>query len=375
MKQESEILSLTGFRFIAALYVFLFHMHTRWPITSIPFLKNVLDQGAVGMSIFFTLSGFLLALRYVEGGSTVKDYLVNRFARIYPIYVLAAFSTLPWIGINFQNGVDYLEVGKAVFLVLSNIFLVQAWFPQLFAYWNDSGSWSISVEAFCYLVLPIVLPLMAKFTLRQLGVTALALWLLALMPGVSAYLFGPPAFPVFYAIPVFRLPEFLLGVCAFLAVRKGVLFGFGAGVALASSFLLICYLGLYGAVMPIYIGNNWIVIPVICILIVGLSTNSGPLAWLFSRKIFVWLGKISYSFYSMQALLIFTLNSYHEQIILAWPVLVNGRYLAVTALFVLIILSAVAYYIIEEPSRRWIKSVYIKSTSKVSTNPAASNIK
>jgi hypothetical protein len=57
MKDEKEIFPLTGLRFVAAFYVFLFHIHIRWPISSHSFAKNVLDQGAIGMSLFFMLSG------------------------------------------------------------------------------------------------------------------------------------------------------------------------------------------------------------------------------------------------------------------------------------------------------------------------------
>ena len=113
------------------------------------------------MSLFFMLSGFVLAYRYADGRSTLKDYLINRFARIYPIYAVAALVTLPWIGINFVNSslADTLKwIGQLALLVFSNIFLIQAWFLQYFSHWNDGGSWSISVEAFCYILLPFFLP-------------------------------------------------------------------------------------------------------------------------------------------------------------------------------------------------------------------------
>jgi peptidoglycan/LPS O-acetylase OafA/YrhL len=364
MKQESEILPLTGLRFIAALYVFLFHMQIRWPITNIPVLKNILDQGAIGMSVFFVLSGFLLAYRYVGSDSTIKDYLINRFARIYPIYVLAALTTLPWMGIKFGADGAWLELGKFLFLLVSNLFLVQAWFPQLFAYWNDSGSWSIAVEAFCYAVLPFVLPGMSRLSLKQLGAVALSLWLLSVMPGVSIVLFSAPPFSVFYAMPIFRLPEFLLGVCALLAMRHGFSVRFSPLLTVVLPLVLFVYIGFYGAVMPMYIGNNWIVLPVICLMIVALSTGGGAVAWLLSRRFFVWLGKISYCFYSLQALLLFALTSNHDRLVSAWPIFLSGKVLMMTTLFVLIVISAAGYYLVEEPSRRWIKAWHRRSTLK-----------
>src|SRR5262249_30868226 len=97
---EKEILPLTGLRFIAAFYVFLFHIHIRWPLAASPFVANLFDVGAIGMSIFFVLSGYVLAHRYRDGVTSYRDYLVNRFARIYPIYAVAALLTVPWMGVS-----------------------------------------------------------------------------------------------------------------------------------------------------------------------------------------------------------------------------------------------------------------------------------
>jgi peptidoglycan/LPS O-acetylase OafA/YrhL len=48
-------------RFFAALYVFIFHIHLRWPLApESTFLSNLLGQGAIGMSLFFVLSGLVL---------------------------------------------------------------------------------------------------------------------------------------------------------------------------------------------------------------------------------------------------------------------------------------------------------------------------
>jgi len=94
---KSEILPLTGLRFIAAIYVFVFHINYRWPIFSGGILKEIVSQGAVGMTIFFVLSGLLLAYQYSDRYEDRKHYFLRRLARIYPIYVVAAISTLPWI--------------------------------------------------------------------------------------------------------------------------------------------------------------------------------------------------------------------------------------------------------------------------------------
>lgn len=129
LQDEKEIYSLTGLRFVAAFYVFLFHIQIRWPLSSYPFVKKILDQGAIGMSLFFMLSGFVLAYRYADGRSSLKNYLINRFARIYPIYAVAALATLPWIGISLTGdslGHISKSMGQMALLVFANIFLIQA---------------------------------------------------------------------------------------------------------------------------------------------------------------------------------------------------------------------------------------------------------
>lgn len=358
LKDEKEILSLTGLRFVAALYVFLFHIHIRWPISSHSFAKNVLDQGAIGMSLFFMLSGFVLAYRYADRRTTLRDYFINRFSRIYPVYAVAALVTLPWIGIDLVSSslADTSKwIGQVSLLVFSNIFLIQAWFTQYFGYWNNGGSWSISVEAFCYALLPFLVPGLLQASKKRLFVIAAICWLLAVLPGLSAALFNGPTNSVYYSMPIFRLPEFLIGTCTYLVIRLGFTYRLGAPLQVAVVAIFLLYLGIAGPEMPLYVGHNWIALPVIVFMIFSLSNDKGVVASILASRFFVWLGKISYCFYSFQALIIFLLISYHDKLIQVVPALSNNKLLAMASLAVLVVISASGYSLIEEPARRWIK--------------------
>lgn len=356
--KEGEILPLTGLRFVAALYVFIFHIHIRWPITSNNFVSNIIGQGAVGMSLFFILSGFVLAYRYAGQSFTVSEYLKNRFARIYPIYAVAALITLPWLGFDII-GVSITDTLKAIckvfLIVTSNIFLVQAWFPQFFGYWNDGGSWSISVEAFCYLMLPLMLPYLLRASTEKLFLTIAICWVWAILPGISATLFDAPTNPVFYSMPVFRLPEFLVGVCSFLLIRRGFIYQHGVLAQIIVTFLFLLYLGFIGSRMAIYVGHNWIVIPVVAFMIFSLSNNKGIISLILSSRIFVWLGKISYCFYSFQAFIILLMITYHAKLVETIPILSNNIVLMAVSFLVLVAMSAAGYYLIEEPTRKFIR--------------------
>src|SRR6478752_7231975 len=86
--------ALTGLRFVAALLVVLFHYQFLVPglaQSAVPGAR-VIQAGFVGVSIFFVLSGFILAYTYLDPDgtmrSTVSAFWHARFARIYPAYAL-----------------------------------------------------------------------------------------------------------------------------------------------------------------------------------------------------------------------------------------------------------------------------------------------
>lgn len=359
MNNKKEILQLTSLRFLAALYVFLFHIHIRWPLTDIRFLKNILEQGAVGMSVFFVLSGFILAYRYAGNKESTKDYFINRFARIYPIYMTAAIVTLPWMGIDFSANTFssfFKEIGKFFFLVFTNMFLIQAWFIQLINYWNDGASWSISVEMFFYSLIPFILRPLSRLSMKQMSIFCFICWVLAVLPGLSAGLFKTPASGIFYSMPIFRLPEFMLGVCTFFMLGFDLTKNIRKKHQVLFVSVFFIYLGLVGSKAPLYVGHNWILVPFISFVIYSLVKNSSS-SWL-SHSFFVYLGKVSYCFYSFQALVILSFISHHSKIIHYFPLMKSNKLLCFVAFFILLFISIVGHRFIEEPSRIWIRGYF-----------------
>ena len=57
----------------------------------------------IGVTLFFVLSGFVITWRYDRRGpqrapeSFLRGYFVNRFARIYPLYLLLAVLSIPFL--------------------------------------------------------------------------------------------------------------------------------------------------------------------------------------------------------------------------------------------------------------------------------------
>lgn len=94
--------NLDGLRAIACLLVVIAHLPMPWRLVSL---------GDTGVSIFFCLSGFLMAYLYGHSPwnvSTVSHYAIARFARIAPIYwaVIALCATLTLFDKNFVMPID-----------------------------------------------------------------------------------------------------------------------------------------------------------------------------------------------------------------------------------------------------------------------------
>lgn len=149
--------------------------------------------------------------------------------------------------------------------------MLQAWFPQFFSFWNNGGNWSISVDAFYYFTLPLVLPTLTRFTFRQIGATALLCWTFAVLPGLTAEQFAGILLEFFYATPIYRFPEFLIGVCLYLATRLNPNYKMPSIFQLVTPIIFVIYLGFFGPKMPIYVGHNWITLPAAALMIFSLS--------------------------------------------------------------------------------------------------------
>ena len=92
VKPQNRIHPLTGIRAVAAIMVFLYHHRKFWRNDIPGFVLNFLNEFHVGVSIFFVLSGFLIAYIYKEEPLQSKRhylrYLLIRFFRIFPVYLL-----------------------------------------------------------------------------------------------------------------------------------------------------------------------------------------------------------------------------------------------------------------------------------------------
>ena len=231
---SGEFRGLTGLRIIAAAWVVLFHFH----FTALPGMADVvgvlgplLTAGALGVDLFFVLSGFVIAHTYLDQlGPALRAGITARFVwarlcRMWPAYALVFHLFGIWLvvrsvlgsdsAIAFQSVQPVLDAGQYV----QQLFMVQLWDDQYFdgASWVGS-TWSISAEWLAYLLFPVAA--LVFFRLRRLPAVVLAAAALALMaPQAVAYLTtGSPYYDWSWLVRI--LCGFGAGVFAYLAVRR-----------------------------------------------------------------------------------------------------------------------------------------------------------
>lgn len=119
--------------------------------------------GQIGVPIFFVVSGFCIHLSFQQQGQKWISFFIRRFFRVYPAYFVAVIffailnttHALPL----FHNRGDWPEV-------LSHLFLIHNWFPQMFVGINGSF-WTLAVEMQLYLIYPALIFLVTKFGWRR----------------------------------------------------------------------------------------------------------------------------------------------------------------------------------------------------------------
>lgn len=141
-------------RAIAAIMVFVYHNRKYWRY-DLPFeVMRFISEWHIGVTVFFVLSGFLLAYRYedkpLQSQKAYLKYILLRIARIFPLYWI--LLSCYFLDASYSKGVD-------------TYFLQYSLFYSLFEKYSVSGivqAWSLTVEFFFYMLAPFLFVLLKK---------------------------------------------------------------------------------------------------------------------------------------------------------------------------------------------------------------------
>jgi len=171
----------------------------------------------------------------------------------------------------------------------------------------------------------------------------------------------------FYVLPIFRLSEFVLGMCAYRLTQLVRMRAAALDVAVIVLWTAVLfYLAKLGTALPLWIVHDWIVLPTIFVTLIALGSGT-RLARILALRPWPWLGRISYCFYSFQVFVIFLIYKYRDDLIGIFPAAHSDAVLAVVALVFLLGISALGYHFIEEPLRKRIRNRLRASRTKTET--------
>lgn len=301
--------ALTGIRIFAAMWVVLFHVRGNLDLEfeSYDYIASVVSYGELGVDLFFTLSGFIIALVYGRKLSTdwnwraTIDFWWARFIRLWPAYMFVLVLVTLWHGwfvVSSQSdpvAPRDLSVGSFI----RQVFMVVQWTESDSdrLTWNGPA-WTVSAEVLAYLVFPLLTILATPLLVR------IPTWALSFLSvGATAPLIASTLARGSLYEPwtwVLRI------TCCFVAGYIGYFFyerlrrsktanrlGGVVFIAAVAAFLAVL-------AVAYYTGHHvagFVAIGLMPVMIVSLALDTGPVSRFFSSRPLVLGGMISYSVY------------------------------------------------------------------------------
>ncbi|PJJ10956.1 peptidoglycan/LPS O-acetylase OafA/YrhL [Flavobacterium sp. 1] len=354
MKETIYFPGLNGLRFLAALTVIIHHIEQFKLIAKmdnyfhLPVIENM---GGMGVTFFFTLSGFLLTYLLMlekkqKSKVNVKKFYFRRILRIWPLYFLIVFISFlitpnfsfTAVGLNF-DGVNLSNFFYFISM-LANVALIVN--PAVF---GAAPLWSVSSEEHFYLIYPHVLNKFSVLSSKILVIGIIlfnTIKLIVFFLGTKCQL----SFLIFLYnyFNLFRIDCMLVGgIGACLYYHKSVyLKNIHASITYRITLLsvfLFCF-------FDIKFGEfTQLVYSVFFIIIIMNVATSKRKSYILENKVMNFLGRISYGLYVYHGLIIGSVLLYFKVNNLYF----NNVILYFSVIFITILCSALSYFILEKP--------------------------
>jgi peptidoglycan/LPS O-acetylase OafA/YrhL len=328
-------------RAVAVVAVVLFHVFPR-----------AFPGGFIGVDVFFTISGFVIALNYlgplVRRETGFAAFFLRRVRRLVPAYFVALFATaLAALAVMVPK--DLVNFGAS--LAAQGVYLQNAAFWQQGDYFDDPlfkpllHTWSLAVEEQFYIAFPLLV-----FAFRWRHAVGWFALLAATAASVALGIYVRPlsSSAVFFMLP-FRVWEFTVGIIAALAysriaaIRIGPVLGSGLG--LAGLALLVTAIAAFDESARFPSVQAALAIAGVCLVIFA-EPHAGPaLSKAADFGPVQHFGRISYSWYL-----------WHWPVVTI-PFIYHGRPAtfpeAAVQLALGYLLGAASYRYVEVPAMRW----------------------
>jgi peptidoglycan/LPS O-acetylase OafA/YrhL len=307
----------------------------------------VLRYGYLGVDLFFVLSGFVLTMVYANSFTSLSRYEYLRFlqvrlARIYPLHLatLLLGATLVLTFPKYAMELDDSAQRFSFSAFIACLLLIQNWAHWIPTSWNVP-SWSLSAEWLAYLLFPIAIPIVRSFRTAWHAVAAAGA-MLALLGMITLFKGG-------------------LGPGSGGTVRMACEFGCGAFLcqAMRAGFRIPSRAGYVAATVLMFIALSDPALNLLAVfafaLVVLIAASEEGRSTVFSSRVAVFLGEISYSIYLLHWIVV-------EVFVRVVPLPGQGGgppllLRIIMGVTIVLCLAWVSYRVIELPARRWGRSL------------------
>ena len=320
----SRLLPIEGLRAYLALWVVVCHAleASGYEAEALTGLPKLALMGEYAVQLFIIISGFVIMLAIDKHRETYVQFLVRRFFRLFPVFIVLFVVAIPLSQVslwNLTHASQYLTLDQIEFRTDR----METWWAHI--QWNIplhllmlhgvvpnsliqdapgaflTPAWSLSLEWQFYLVAPLAFVwAVSTKSYRRLGLCALCIVL------VVAARYVLPSVEYGAALP-FHVQFFFLGALSYFIYKRREAHQLSDTVFPVACCLAVFLFGLRGnagALIPI---GLWIVFLGL-LLERSSSLSSRLVAPLLTNPIVLYLGRISYSVYLSHILLIIVMQ-------------------------------------------------------------------
>lgn len=317
-----------------------------------PIFNNCFYEGYFGVTFFFVLSGFVLCYNYYKKinkvtSNNITSFAKKRLAHIYPTHVITFIISLPLL---YKDILKYplKNAAKAVI----NIMLLQSFIPKQSVYFSfNAVSWNLSSLMLFYILFPVILNIIKKSTKNgnsKLAVTYIAILMIVEFIFVTIFKFSLYSHWLFYISPFFRLLDCTIGMLLaiiYLQNKECKINLYVINILESISLLaLIVALINFKYINQVYRYGIYYM-PFLCFIIYIYAFQKGFISKVLKKKIFIYLGSISYSFYMIHQLVLRYVG--HFSILKKYPISI-----ALVSFFISLIAAQILYKYFENPLRK-----------------------
>lgn len=357
VNRAGRAIGLDLMRISMALLIFMFHSRIHVLHCSYGILNSFVDMGAIAMTGFFLLSGYVINLAYgkkdMSSSDEIKRFYLKRLITIIPLYFVWAFL-LVVANIVIKGKSAAIE---EIVLFPVEFLGIQSVFSSLFPFSHNGGSWFISCILICYLLFPLLQIITKTITDKSRMVMIFVLSAILLWSPFVQHFFH---LQKIYSNPFFRALEFSIGILVSQlnvssSPNKLIIFLRKPFICIIS---LVClFVGVTVARMnnvpADFMLYSWVALP--CFVSLMVSLGSYSFNKLQNSKIIKYLSELSFCIFLGQIIYVWYVVKYALHYIGCEANIVK----IFVSFMIVFCIANVLHYFVEVPSSKYLKQRFI----------------